>query len=400
MKIFVITKTPFPEGMASANRIKALCKGWNMSNLETEVLIFTRTERYGVPPKNINGSGVYEGIPFRYVKGTPLRESNVFLRRINDWADYGRLKSYLGKHLKVGDVVYMFAPEKKGGKFAKFIRKLGGRFIIELCELPFGTVVETEKTISLRNKYEKNVMPEVDGVIAISEALKLYAQKYCSSECKIRKVPILVDFPKYEMPDRSDESEMPYIFHAGSLTEQKDGFVSMLKAFGKIVDKLPFEVKFISTGHPENSRDGREINNIINEYNLKDKIKFTGYISDEDVKNYLAKASFVVINKMTTQQNKYCFSTKLGEYMAASKPIIITDTGEAVNWLTHGKDSYIIKSNDITELANAMKLMFEDKQLRTRLSENAYRTCKDSFSIESNVLRLLDAVTISQNDTK
>lgn len=52
------------------------------------------------------------------------------------------------------------------------------------------------------------------------------------------KVPILVDFPQYEMIDRSDEADVPYIFHSGTLSQQKDGFLDMLEAFAKAIKKI------------------------------------------------------------------------------------------------------------------------------------------------------------------
>lgn len=64
---------------------------------------------------------------------------------------------------------------------------------------------------------------------------------------------------------------------------------------------------------------------------------FTGYLSHEDLKDYLSKASMVIINKYRNQQNEHCFSTKLGEYLAAAKPVIITNVGEAMNWLENGR---------------------------------------------------------------
>lgn len=356
--------------------------------MDCEVVVYTRTEVYGKIPLNTEGSGVFEGIPFRYVKGTPLRESNVLSRQWNDRRDYSRLKKYLAKSLKPGDCVFEYGLDLKSKDIIDIAHSKDAVVINELCEIPFGTGIETSKTISKRTQFEKKILPKVDGIVPISDALMEYAKKHCSPKCRMVKIPILVDFPKYDMPDKSHTAEIPYIFHSGTLFEQKDGFLSMLRAFGKMVGKLPFDVRFISTGNPKGTRHEQEIYDIIKEYGLEDKVVFTGFLTEDQLREYLAKAAFVVINKLTTEQNKYCFSTKLGEYMAASKAILITDVGEAMNWLTNGHDVYIIPPNDVDRLSEAMATLFRDAELRKRLGQNAHETCRKSFSIECNAPKL------------
>lgn len=392
MKVFLITKEPFPNGQAATNRIKAYAKACIREGVDCEVLIYTRTEIYGRDPRNTQGHGIVDGISYRYLKGSPLRESNVIIRRWHDIMDFMRLKYYLSHNCNAGDVIFAYDKNFKINDIIQIAHNKNALLIQELCELPFGTSRETSKTIERRAKFEKKIMPKLDGMIAISDALMEYAQKHCNESCNIFKVPILVDFPKYDMQDRSAESPTPYIFHSGTLYEQKDGFLSMLRAFGKVVSQLPFEVKFISTGKPDGTTHEQEIKDIIEEYGLENRVIFTGYLSDEELKEYLSKASFVIINKLTTQQNIYCFSTKLGEYMAASKAILITNVGEAMNWLTHGKDAYIIPPNDIDKLADAMKVMFENPELRAKLGESAHETCRKSFSIEHNAPKFISAL--------
>ena len=151
-------------------------------------------------------------------------------------------------------------------------------------------------------------------------------------------------------------------------------------------------MKFYSTGKKEGSRHEAEIDKVLEKYNIHDKVKFLGYLSESEIKEYLSTAQFVVINKLTTLQNQYCFSTKLGEYMAASKAVIITNVGEAMNWLTHEKDAYIIPPNDISALSEAMQKLFKDHELCKELGMNAQKTCLKSFSIDSNTEKLKDFV--------
>ena len=78
MKILLVTNVSFPNGLAPGNRIKCYAKAILHAGIDCEVIIYRRTERYGYAPKNTIGEGVYEGIPFKYIAGTPLRGRNVF----------------------------------------------------------------------------------------------------------------------------------------------------------------------------------------------------------------------------------------------------------------------------------------------------------------------------------
>ncbi|MBQ6062291.1 MAG: glycosyltransferase [Prevotella sp.] len=381
MTVYIITKQPFPNGMAATNRIICYAKAIVSQGIDCKVLIFTRTEIYGKPPKNTKKKGIYEGVEYEYMGKTPLRSKNPFLRKINDWLDMASLILYLKKHLKRNDVVISFI-----GRDVKYINCIirlthfkKAKFVRELCELPYGTGKETPTTIKKKYYTLNKQFPMCDGIIAISDTLMTLAKKHASNNCHIIKIPILVDFDHYYLEDRSSEVTIPYIFHSGTLYEQKDGILGMLEAFGKATQKLENNIHFISTGTPNKSPHYHDIERIIKEYHLEDKVTFTGYLNNEQLKDYLSKASLVIINKYPNQQNTYCFSTKLGEYLAAGKPVIITKVGEAMNWLKDGDSAFIIEPNNTNILVNAIADAFNNSETRKRIGENGQRVCQTSF---------------------
>lgn len=401
MKIYILTREPFPNGMAATNRIKCYAKAILETEVSCEVLICTRTEVYGKSPKNTIGEGVFENIPYKYIGGTPVRGSNIVFRQINDRMDMARIMLYLFKHLKEGDIVlgFLSASPYFINAIINIVHLRKAKYIRELCELPYATSQETAKKIKLRKFTVTKLFPKCDGFIAISDALVVLAKKFKKADAKILKVPILVDFEKYCITDKSNEVDVSYIFHSGTLYEQKDGILGMIEAFGIALRKIPFPIHFISTGRMENSPHKDAIYELIEKYHLKDKIQFTGYLSENELRDYLSKASLVIINKYKTQQNKYCFSTKLAEYLAASKPVIITNVGEAMNWLTDNKDAYIVETQQIDSLAEKIVEAFTDVQKRYAIAENGFKTCKSSFDYRNYSKQLIDFFTQISNGT-
>ena len=379
--------------MAATNRIKCYARAIAEQGIECEILNFTRTEVYGKTPQNTEGVGIYEDIPFKYIGGTPLRASNVIVRQLNDRLDRWKLKTYLKCNLREGDIVlgYIGTDVLYVNQLIKIIHNCGAKYVRELCEYPYGTnSAESKAIIKNREITFSKQFPICDGFIAISDALANVASKYKSPQGKILKVPILVDFESYNLDDCSKEAINPYIFHSGTLYEQKDGILGMIEAFGMVKENSKLNIHFISTGSIDKSPHADKIKELIKKYNIRDCIHFTGYLSDDELKDYLSKASLVIINKYRTQQNQYCFSTKLGEYLAAEKPVIITNVGEAMNWLKDGESAYIIEPEDVKALFNKIIYAFSDDSKRQDIASKGKDLCKKSFSYQSHGKRLVE----------
>lgn len=381
MKVFILTGEPFPNGMASTNRIKCYARAIQEGGLDCEVIVFRRTEIFGQKPKNTEGQGTINGTPFHYIGDTPLREKNIVIRHINDRLDHWKTKEYLKQNLKKGDVLFLYLGKhvKFALKCMKVAHKKGAFCVRDLCELPYGTGTETESAKYLRKITFEQQFPKLDGIISISEALLDLAKLHALPTCKHIKVPIMVDFDNYSLPDKSEQAEFPYIFHSGTLYQQKDGVLGMIEAFGKASEKLEKNAKFVFTRAPDRSPHKDEINNLITQYHLEEKIRFTGYLSDDELKDYLSKAKMVIINKFRTQQNNYCFSTKLGEYLAAAKPVVMTNVGEAINWLEHGKSAYIVEAKKTEELANAIVYVFTHPEDSRQVGLAGQEVCRQCF---------------------
>lgn len=380
MKVYIITGEPFPNGMAAVSRIKNYAKAIKDGGIDVEILIYRRTEVYG-RVNNTKTIGIYEGIPYKYIPCTTLRNRFRLLRFIHDMYDQRKTATYLKHTLKRGDVLFFYMAGRADLMlhYIHIAHECGAFCVHDLCELPYGTGAETEKVIRMRKFSLTQVFPQLDGVVSISNTLMELVKQYTKPSCLHIKIPILVDFNQFYLADRSTEVQTPYIFHAGTLYQQKDGILGMIEAFGKAVRRIPKPVKFISTGYIENSPHREDIKRLIIQYQLKDKLAFTGYLASDELQDYLSKASCVIINKYRTQQNQYCFSTKLGEYMAAGKPVIITKVGEATNWLEDGKTAYIVEPENTEALADAIVNVLAHPEISCKIGLSGQEFCRHNF---------------------
>lgn len=404
MKVYIVTREAFPYGMAAVQRIRSYAHAIQMGGLECEVVCFQRFQR-----ENLNGGepiptrSVADGIPYAYMGKTPVRHRNIFVRKFNDWLDTWALLRYLERVLQQGDVVFFYGVDiHLSLLLGKLAHRHGAYVVRDLCELPYGTSAETRSAVRHRRQTLARQFPMLDGVVAISDTLAELARTHCRPDCRIVKVPIMVDFDKYRLDDRSAEEAVPYIFHSGTLYEQKDGILGVFEAFGKACRQLDRPVRFVSTGSIASSPHSQAILALIDKYGLGDKLTFTGYLSAEELRDRLSRASLVIINKKCTQQNHYCFSTKLGEYMAAAKPVIITRVGEAMNWLTDGVNAYIVEPEDTDVLAQAIVHAFSHPDEAKAIGQRGQEFCHDHFDYRAQSEALcgfLRSLSSHNNDT-
>lgn len=378
MNVYIITKEPFPNGMASTQRIKCYAQAIAPYVNKVEVLVYIRTEQNS--KRNNHISGLINTIPFKYISGKTTESSNLLLKGFHYLFDRIRLLVYLKKKIKKGDVVFAYV--NSDVRFTlfliRFVHKLGAIFIRDLCEIPYGTGVESKSNIKKRNITFKYQFPLLDGVISISDNLSSMFSKY-NSKVEVLKVPILVDFDLCNNRSKVTKESRPFIFHCGTLYEQKDGILGLLEAVCIANVNRKNKILLKCTGNINKSPHAKEIREIISKYDADDYIKFTGYLSEDELKENLAIASLVVINKYKNQQNTYCFSTKLAEYMAASKAIIITQVGEAMNWLSDKENAIIIPPGDVRILSIAINKLIDNVTLCEKLGNNANAFCRENF---------------------
>lgn len=381
MKVYILTGEPFPNGMAATNRIKCYAKAIISQGIDCEIIVFRATENVN-RPQNTVGVGLADNIiPFRYIQGSPIPSKIFLIRNIKGLLSERQTIRFFRKRMKPNDVIFSFM-----GRNERLVEKLitlahikKGIFCRDLCELPYGTGEETEQAVEGRKYILEHIFPKIDGFVAISDTLFELAKTNSSPNSLVIKVPIMVEYEKYAIEDRSEMTKIPYIFHAGTLYEQKDGVLGMLEAFAIAEKKLPDLIRFVFAGDLEGSRDKDRILAIIEKYNLHNKVFFLGYLSSNEIIKPLSEASLVILNKYPNQQNLYGFSTKLGEYLAAGKPIIITKVGEAMNWLKDGENAYIIDYGNTEQLADAIVKAFENPEQRKEIGNNARLLCQNAF---------------------
>lgn len=390
MRIIFILDNLYPNGRASSARVREYGKGFVVNGIDTLVWMPAPRQPFtdnGVLNPILKGTDD-NGVKYEYVSGASKRHKNIFIRQLQDLYGYTSTLFKILTKCKKDDCVVIYEGGPMWHKMClKVAHWAGARCGIELNELPYGTSEETEKTKRDRKFMLEKIFPKLDFIWAISDSLYQLARQY-APQAKIIKVPILVE-GQLEGSDFS-EQKVPYIFHSGTLYEQKDGICGMLEAFGMACQKLDTPIMYILTGTLEQSPHAKELKQIITKYNIADKVKFVGYLDLQTLRKYQKNCFLTIINKYDTQQNRYCFSTKLSEYLSFSRPVITTTVGEANNYLKDNVNAFVVEPHKPELIAEKIVYAVERPKETAAIGREGHKLTEIEFDCKYQTRRILN----------
>lgn len=371
MKVFFVLDNAFPSNNPSAKRVKCYCKGLNAYGVETEVLTISHK---GNPEES-------EGVSFEMIgvghANNLVSKIYVFLKNLI------ALKKILINKTDRKDIIYLYSDGILNMLLPFVIRKKR-KLVKEMCEIPF--YGDSIRSKLYRSLYFKTSFKKYDGVVVISHALREVAENNKNQSCAIVRIPIIVDVEKYNNRNNNPISSN-VIFHSGSHTELKDGFLGMVKALGLLKEKYSLDIHFYCTG---NEPDNAEYKKQIDKYSLSPNIHYLGYVTDDELISWQNKSALFIINKYDTVQNKYCFATKLGEYLASGKLVIATNVGESNYFLQNQRNAIIIQPGDPQLLCDSINWALNHPNEARTIANNGRALAINEFNIKKNGSKLRD----------
>lgn len=393
MKILIVFTSSYPIGSVSTHRTHNLAKGLSLAGAQVEIIITHPTEKQG-RILNENSVGSYEGIKYKYLSHSTVRYNSLLLRKLVDCVSHAKVIYNILFNTSKSDAIIVIGPSFDYRNILPFIAKIAGiKSFIEINEFPFVGNDKSFKSRFRRWFFMHFIIPMYDGYIVISENLKKYISLY-KSDAAIIKVPVITTIVNENENSEIGTSpfSVPYIFHAGSLLEEKDGILGAIEAFALAIRKLNKPIIYVITGKPDTSPHYDEIVKLIDKYKLQEHIVFTGYLSENDIPRYFKNAALAIVNKYDTLQNRYCFATKLTEYIRYGVPVITTNVGESNNYLIDGYNAFITKSSNIMSLSEKIVFALSNPEMSKKIAENAFKLINNGLNAEYQGKRLYEFI--------
>ena len=119
----------------------------------------------------------------------------------------------------------------------------------------------------------------------------------------------------------------------------------------------------------------------INDNNLSEKVKLLGSVVKQNEKDYLFNSIDIFL--LPTIQKSESFGIVQVEAMKYAKPVINTNLGTGVNYVSIDKETGItVEPENIEQLASAINKLISNDELRLQYGKNARKRIETLFNVE------------------
>jgi len=167
---------------------------------------------------------------------------------------------------------------------------------------------------------------------------------------------------------------------AGRLSEEK-GFDLLIDAI-TLLHKQGISIQTVIAGRGPQANKLREQTK---QQNVYKQVQFIDFV--ENMPAFYSACDLFVLPSKTES-----FGLALAEAMACNRPVIATPTAGARRQIEHLQTGWQLQSFQPAELAEAIKTLIGDAQLREQLTQNAPLGVRRQFSIEQTLERALRAL--------
>lgn len=189
---------------------------------------------------------------------------------------------------------------------------------------------------------------------------------------------ILRSFKEYKNSEERDEF---VIFTCGRLYASK-GIQYLLKAMPYVVERFKnVRLKIFGKG-PLHSY----IQSLIRSLNLRNNVTLEGHVSYDHLIYEMSKSDLTVFPSMV----EVGASLAVMEAMACHKGVIAFKYPFSMEIIEHLKTGYLVPPKNVNALAKAICVLIDDKALRKKLGENAYRNIVKNHDYKSVVKKYLE----------
>lgn len=232
--------------------------------------------------------------------------------------------------------------------------KLRGKKVVrEINEWPLSVIWGESK---FKQWIEIYLLPKIfDGFICISDVLVEFCRMHGRKGIPIFKLPMTVDYDAINSV--AMEGDVPvgdYICYAGGMSEAKDGVETLKKAC------MGFDLKMLNG------------------------------LSHKDAVRIMAGARCLVLARPDSLQARAGFPTKLGEYLALGRPVVVTKVGEIPRYLEDGVSAYLVEPGDVAGLAKKINEVFADPVLAEQIGISGREVALKNFDYKVHAEELRD----------
>lgn len=349
----------FPDETASSARVGSYARGLEAAGIEVRILCLSSNEPHSRSSLGQAASGEWQGIRFEYTGRDLVRSDSRMLRRIalaRGMLDAAcRLRKW--SQSRTIQAVLLYSVSTIDAAFFRLVtRRLGILYLVDVCETPLLRFPSGPTAALRRALYDRLFFRCFDGYLVISRKLRDYLAPLVGDHARLLLTPIMVDTGAYGTVGPSREGGR-HVTYCGLLNDVKDGVGALVRAFASLSAEVP-DVDLVLVGDYYTGTRVRHYQTLAADLGVIDRVTLAGAVAHHEVPGYLSRASVLVLARPDTPQTRAGFPTKLGEYLASGRPVVVTRTGEIEDYLVDEVSAFLVEPGDESALkATIMKVL-------------------------------------------
>lgn len=229
---------------------------------------------------------------------------------------------------------------------------------------------------------------QIDRIIFVSQAA---ADTFFTTLPDIDKSRYSVVYNAVEtredvVPLPKDETEIRIVY-IGRIVAEK-GLDTLIKAFAKVADIKGLSLKIAGVG---NSRDVMPLLQTARQLDIENRIEWLGHVND--IFPLMASADIGVLPSRVPE----AFGLVTAEFMTQGVPVIASNCGASPEIISDGKNGLLFPAEDDTKLAEAIRRLATDADLRKQIGTTAKADVSSRFTLDKFYTNTLAAYATDNN---
>jgi len=215
---------------------------------------------------------------------------------------------------------------------------------------------------------QKKVAPQLKNIICVSQPSKEdVISEFKVDEKKITVIPNGIDIRTFK-PSSIKRSLSFRIVTTASADIPLKGLRHLILALPRVIRQFPLTSLTVIGKSPQKSN----LNKLIDDLDLQDKITFRSGISEEEIVKTYHDSDIAVIPSLYEG-----FGFGAGEAMACGVPLISTDSGGLKQVI--GDAALKIKPGSVNEIEDGILKLFSEEKIRQNLAEKGRERMEEFF---------------------
>jgi 2-deoxystreptamine N-acetyl-D-glucosaminyltransferase/2-deoxystreptamine glucosyltransferase len=270
------------------------------------------------------------------------------------------------------------------GLISKWILRKPLVYTVHCCRI--GTYEPMNRLDKLINKYiikiEEICLTQADSIVVLTERTKnLIANEYPSvKKGRIYVIPDMISVESYRKSVTSEKIEDFYntfnipkdkkiVTYAGRIAHEK-GWSYLVEAISLLNRE---DIYFIFCG---DGNERRELDKLIENKGLKDRVIVTGFISNETVAVGLHISDAIVIPSVHEELGSVFL-----EAASMKKPVIASAVGGLTENIKDGISGILVPAKSPEKIAEKIKYLLDNKEIGEMLGIELYKSVVDKFDV-------------------